>query len=105
MSVEVAAMDYTFTQSGDGSSRVKPKVPRGRFAAGAWTANNLDVKKLGGGAKHGTARQWFYNPIHDMESVIWLLFYFLLHRDVYLTPVFPRLSMDRGKYFALISAL
>ena len=103
MSVEVAAMDYTFTFTGDDASRMKPVGPRDMFGDDAWTVNNLDMRKGGSAKMHGTTRQWFYNPIHDMESVIWLLFYFTLHRDVYLTPIFPRFSKDYSACLTFIS--
>lgn len=34
---------------------------------------------------------WFYNPLHDMESMFWLMAYYVLFRDVYLpdSPRFP----------------
>lgn len=27
---------------------------------------------------------WFYNPLHDLESVFWLISYYILSRDIYL---------------------
>lgn len=27
---------------------------------------------------------WFYNPLHDLESVFWLIAYYILSRDIYL---------------------
>lgn len=97
MSVEVAAMTYTFTEGE--SQRMRPAVTR-RIFGDPW--RRRDEHAEGGlTKKEPITLQWFYNPVHDLESVIWLFFYFLLHRDVYLRPILPRLSKNNGTCFAL----
>lgn len=97
MSVEVAATNYTFTEGE--SQRMRPAGSRSIFGD-PWRRRSEDVED-GLPKKQPTTLQRFYNPIHDMESVVWLFFYFLLHRDVYLRPILPRLAKDYGTYFVL----
>lgn len=94
-------MDYTFTPGE--SQRMRPAGSR-RIFGDPWRRRSEDAED-GLPKKQPTAPQWFYNPIHDMESVVWLFFYFLLHRDVYLRPILPRLPKDDSMYFPPSSSI
>lgn len=40
-------------------------------------------------AKVSSRHTWFYNPLHDMESIFWLFLYFVTNKDVFLgDPIF-----------------
>lgn len=89
MSVEVRSRLYEFTgltkmpvASVDLTMDELGKMRRGKPSARSQkTKNTLErfVPKAS-----GATRGWFYNPLHDMESVLWLLARQLLFQDHYL---------------------
>ena len=94
-------MDYVFTEAD--TSTIRPPPPSNIFDdSEVW--GPVRVEPARGGAlekpKH-KFHPWFYNHVHDMESVVWLFFYVLLHCDVYLSPILPRTSHDHGTPSAL----
>lgn len=47
--------------------------------------------------KVDVAHTWFYNPLHDMESILWLILYFTTNKDVFLGP-----SIDRENPYVFV---
>lgn len=87
MSIEVSGQEYAF----------EPKTKRGKTVGNATMDSDwlrkLTRKKPVAVARPGTPvaptkrHTWFYNPLHDMESIDWLLLYFLGNKDIRCVPL------------------
>lgn len=90
MSIEVDSMAYQFQPSMSGHGVT--------YDAAATAAFSLDRErevyyrdKDKNVSSHNkkSLQTWFYNPIHDLESLFWLFVYFVHYRDIELVRVNP----------------
>lgn len=92
MAIEVRAQEFGFTRRNTDKVSSHSKANARRKMA-----RNIDVAAPVRPPQHlvGNNYTWFYNPIHDMESIFWLMLYFIVNKDVFLgRPIHRRNTFD-----------
>lgn len=100
MSVEVDAMEYKFQPMPKGGTYTRFRKFASKFDTG-FDDNPALVREDGSDAgssdddssvvkpkenSEDTVQKWAYNPIHDLESLFWLFFFFVAWHDVFVVP-------------------
>lgn len=103
MSVEVDAMEYKFQSVRKGGAYAGLRILGSKFSTGyrfehpIVRGDNSDSESSDDDSSaikpkensEDTAHKWAYNPIHDMESLFWLFFFFVAWHDVFVLLVKP----------------
>lgn len=89
MAVEVVGQDYMFTPpepSDDGDQEAVIENIRELIASAVCDVMTFDPVYSTPPKTPPPPQLWFYNPLHDVESILWLIFWFLFTNDVVCEP-------------------
>lgn len=95
MSVEVDAMEYKFQSVRKGGAYTGLRRFGSKFSTVRGDNSDSELSDDEPNAikpkesSEDTAQKWAYNPIHDMESLFWLFFFFVAWHDVFVLLVKP----------------
>lgn len=84
MAIEVRAQAFRFLNIKDTSFKVK----RSDYGD-AIGFNDFGYETRRVIQQPARSHTWFYNPLHDMESIFWLLLYFIANKDIFLGDPVP----------------
>lgn len=89
MSVEVRLQSYKFTPD-CGNPKDDNSIWK-RVASRVVKPRETTSRKV-------ERRTWFYNPLHDFESIFWLTLNFLANKDVYCVPSIPNSATEDEEF-------